>query len=163
MMNTAYLDSPIGMLEMAEEDGSLRRICLLAGRERAEENETPVLYEAKRQLGEYFVGKRKEFDLPLCPEGSAFDKAVWRALREIPFGELQTYGGLAKALGKPTASRAVGGGCGRNPLLIVVPCHRVVASDGKLTGFAAGMAAKRTLIALEGGKIAGDKVWLQRT
>lgn len=156
-MNTAYMDSPIGTLEMAEESGSLRRICLLAGRERAEENETPVLCEAKRQLGEYFAGKRKEFDLPLSPEGSAFDKAVWQALREIPFGALQTYGGLAGTLGRPTASRAVGGGCGRNPLLIVVPCHRVVASDGRLTGFAAGMAAKRALIALEGGTIVRDK------
>ena len=110
----------------------------------------PVLDEAQRQLDEYFDLRRRTFDLPLQLEGSDFDCAVWQQLQKIPFGEIRTYGQLAAAIGKPKAARAAGGACSRNPLLIVVPCHRVIAGTGKLTGFAAGLQVKHMLLAHEG-------------
>jgi methylated-DNA-[protein]-cysteine S-methyltransferase len=109
----------------------------------------PVLVETERQLTEYFSNKRTDFDLPLEPNGSEFQKKVWRALREIPFGQTRSYLDLAKAIASATASRAVGLANGKNPLSIIVPCHRVVGSDGSLTGFAGGLQAKATLLALE--------------
>jgi len=101
---------------------------------------------ALEQLSEYFAGKRTSFDLPLAPAGTPFQQQVWSALREIPFGETTTYGALAAKLGRPAASRAVGAANGRNPLSIVVPCHRVVGSTGELTGYAGGLARKRWLL-----------------
>lgn len=109
----------------------------------------PILLEAERHLREYFAGERTQFDLPLEPRGSEFQKKVWRALREIPFGRTRSYLDLAKAIGSPKASRAVGAANGKNPLSIVVPCHRVVGTDGALTGFAGGLETKATLLALE--------------
>ena len=109
----------------------------------------PVLIEAERQLAEYFAGKRTQFDLPLQPQGTEFQKKVWRALREIPFGKTKSYLELARTIGSPDASRAVGAANGKNPLSVVVPCHRVVGVDGALTGFAGGLETKAALLALE--------------
>jgi methylated-DNA-[protein]-cysteine S-methyltransferase len=109
----------------------------------------PILLEAERQLREYFAGERIQFQLPLEPCGSEFQKKVWRALRGIPFGKTRSYLDLAKAIGAPRASRAVGAANGKNPLSIVVPCHRVVGTNGALSGFAGGLETKTTLLALE--------------
>ena len=111
--------------------------------------ETPLLQEAEEQLNEYFAGVRREFDLPLAAKGTPFQQAVWAQLRKIPYGEVRTYGQLAAALGKPKASRAVGSACHRNPLCIVVPCHRVIGADGSLTGYAEGLEIKEYLLELE--------------
>lgn len=109
----------------------------------------PVLVDTERQLGEYFAGKRRMFDLPLSFSGSDFQKQVWGALLTIPFGETRSYGEIAQQVGKPNASRAVGAANGRNPISIIAPCHRVVGSTGKLTGFAGGLDAKKYLLDLE--------------
>lgn len=109
----------------------------------------PVLLAAERQLGEYFAGTRRTFDVLLSFSGSDFQKSVWRALLTIPFGETRSYGEIARQVGKPSASRAVGAANGRNPVSIIAPCHRVVGSTGKLTGFAGGLEAKAFLLALE--------------
>lgn len=114
-----------------------------------EDDTHPVLVETERQLGEYFAGKRRAFDLPLSFSGSDFQKRVWNALLAIPFGETRSYGEIAQQLGNPAASRAVGAANGRNPISIIAPCHRVVGSTGKLTGFAGGLEAKAFLLALE--------------
>jgi methylated-DNA-[protein]-cysteine S-methyltransferase len=107
------------------------------------------LIEAERQLSEYFTGQRIRFDLPLQLNGTEFQKKVWQALREIPFGKTRSYRDLARAVGLPKASRAVGAANGKNPLSIVVPCHRVIGANGALTGFAGGLATKAALLALE--------------
>lgn len=120
--------------------------------------EDAVLDKAQRQLEEYFAGNRRSFSLPLAPAGTVFERAVWQRIAAIPYGNTMTYGALAAELGMPKGARAVGGACARNPLLIVVPCHRVIAGTGKLTGFAAGMDMKRALLSLEGWKICGDRV-----
>ena len=117
-----------------------------------------VLTEAEKQLGEYFAGVRTVFDLPMSLHGSPFDCTVWRTLGEIAYGEIRSYGQLAAQLGRPKSARAVGGACGRNPLLIVLPCHRVVSSAGALTGFAAGIAAKQLLLVHEGWRVADGKL-----
>lgn len=105
--------------------------------------------KVRRQLERYFAGKLFEFDLELAPEGSDFQLQVWRALQDIPYGETSTYGEIADSMGKPSATRAVGGANGSNPIPIVIPCHRVIGSDGSLTGFGGGLAAKKLLLLLE--------------
>lgn len=107
------------------------------------------------QLDAYFSGERTSFDLPLAPQGTAFQREVWRALTAIPYGETTTYAAIANAIGKPRAVRAVGAANGRNPLSIVVPCHRVIGRDGALTGYAGGIANKRALLALEAKRAIG--------
>ena len=106
----------------------------------------PVLRKAETQLSAYFAGERTTFDLPLAPAGTPFQRAVWRALLAIPYGETRSYRDIAKALGQPTATRAVGAANGRNPLPIVAPCHRVIGADGSLTGFGGGLENKRWLL-----------------
>lgn len=113
--------------------------------------ETPLLQEAEEQLNEYFAGARRSFDLPLAPQGTPFQQAVWDQLQQIPYGEVRTYGQLAAALGKPQAARAVGRACHCNPLCILVPCHRVVGANGSLTGYAYGLDIKQYLLELEQG------------
>jgi methylated-DNA-[protein]-cysteine S-methyltransferase len=110
------------------------------------DNASHVLENAAVQLAEYFAGKRLTFDLPLAAVGTEFQQVVWRALTTIPFGETWTYGALATAIDRPTATRAVGAANGKNPLSIIVPCHRVIGSSGELTGYAGGMAAKKWLL-----------------
>ncbi|MDK9712065.1 methylated-DNA--[protein]-cysteine S-methyltransferase [Acidaminobacter sp.] len=111
--------------------------------------ETPLIREAHQQLEDYLSGARQTFDLPIAPTGTDFQKNVWSALRQIPYGTTQTYADIAKSIGSPSASRAVGTACGRNPILIITPCHRVIGTNGKLTGFAAGLDVKTTLLQLE--------------
>ncbi len=111
----------------------------------------PVLVETQRQLEEYFTGTRQRFELPLAPMGTPFQQRVWRALLEIPYGATTTYGEIAQHLDSPLASRAVGAANGRNPIGIVVPCHRVIGSQGELTGYAGGLHRKQALLALERG------------
>jgi methylated-DNA-[protein]-cysteine S-methyltransferase len=106
----------------------------------------PVLEQARDQLDEYFAGKRRAFDLPLDPRGTEFQRSVWRALSAIPFGATRSYGEIAAALGRPSASRAVGAANGQNPISIIVPCHRVIGRDGSLTGYASGIARKEWLL-----------------
>jgi methylated-DNA-[protein]-cysteine S-methyltransferase len=109
----------------------------------------PVVREVMRQLEAYFAGERLEFDLPLAPEGTEFQRRVWKALAEIPYGETRSYGELARSIGKPAAVRAVGAANGRNPIGIIVPCHRVIGSSGKLVGYGGGLPMKQMLLDLE--------------
>ena len=111
--------------------------------------ETPLIKKAAAQLAEYFAGRRKIFDLPLAPHGTDFQRLVWKALQNIPYGETRSYGEIAAMTGKPGASRAVGMANNRNPIAIIVPCHRVIGSDGSLTGYAGGLDLKRKLLELE--------------
>jgi methylated-DNA-[protein]-cysteine S-methyltransferase len=109
----------------------------------------PVIRETLRQLAEYFRGERTEFDLPLDPKGTGFQRAVWKALLEIPYGETCSYGDLARAIGRPAAVRAVGAANGSNPIAIIIPCHRVIGASGKLVGYGGGLPMKRMLLDLE--------------
>lgn len=150
------MESPVGKLKLVASDKGLVAVLWeddRPGRVRLEEpvenDRHPVLVETERQLGEYFAGKRKTFSVSLDMRGTSFQKDVWGALRAIPFGETRSYGQLAKQLGNPKASRAVGAANGRNPVSIIVPCHRVIGSTGKLTGFAGGVDTKAYLLNLE--------------
>ncbi len=151
-MNYQLLDTPIGTLRLVSTGRQLAAI-QFPGRHRERPGEVeardPVLDTCAGQLREYFAGRRTRFDLPLAPGGTAFQQSVWRALAQIPYGELRSYADIAAAIGRPAAVRAVGAANGRNPLPIVVPCHRVIGSDGSLTGFAGGLDIKRRLLALE--------------
>lgn len=148
--------SPVGELTLVADDRGLAailwendrpdRVRLGALKEKPDH---PVLVETERQLGEYFAGERRSFDVPLSFAGTDFQKRVWAALLAIPFGETRSYGEIAGQLGAPGASRAVGAANGRNPISIIAPCHRVVGSNGKLTGFAGGLEAKAFLLDLE--------------
>ncbi|MBT7718408.1 MAG: methylated-DNA--[protein]-cysteine S-methyltransferase [Halieaceae bacterium] len=152
-MNYQYLSSPVGKLRLVSNGESLVAIefeNLQTATIEGEERIDPVLKACGDQLKEYFAGKRQHFDLPLAPTGTEFQKNVWQALTAIPFGELRSYRDIAESLEKPKAVRAVGAANGRNSLPIVVPCHRVIGSDGSLTGFAGGLDAKRVLLRLEG-------------
>jgi methylated-DNA-[protein]-cysteine S-methyltransferase len=117
-----------------------------------------VLAEAARQLHDWFAGRRRDFDLPLAPAGTPFQRQAWTALRAIPWGETVSYGELARRLGRPGASRAVGGANHHNPVPILVPCHRVVGQDGRLTGFGGGLPLKRWLLEHEGHRIEGERL-----
>ncbi len=112
-----------------------------------------IVAEAVRQLNEYFDGERRRFDLPLAPEGTAFQIATWQALQTIPFGETVSYADIADRIGRPTAVRAVGAANGANPISVIVPCHRVIGKNGTLTGYAGGLRAKEVLLALESGAV----------
>ncbi|QFU74701.1 methylated-DNA--[protein]-cysteine S-methyltransferase [Halioglobus maricola] len=152
-MNYQYMETPIGQMRLVSNGSHITAIEWPGhhGDSTCQQAQTdPALAQCKQQLQEYFRGERREFDLPLAPGGTDFQNAVWGALARIPFGELRSYRDIAEALGKPTAMRAVGAANGRNPIPIVVPCHRVIGSDGSLTGFAGGLEAKRTLLELEG-------------
>lgn len=149
--------SPLGPLKLVARGEALAAILWPQERlgELVEAVESPVLDETERQLVEYFAGRRQRFELPLDFVGTDFQREVWAALLTIPFGEMRSYADIARQLGKPKAIRAVGAANGRNPISIVAPCHRVVGSDGSLTGFAGGLDAKRMLLALERGLPAG--------
>lgn len=150
-MNYTIFDSPIGPLTLTGDGASLQSVCFGAqppsGLPRADEAFSAVV----RQLQEYFSGERREFDIVLAPAGTPFQLAVWNALRTIPYGETRSYGEVAKLVGRPAAVRAVGAANGANPLPIVVPCHRVIGSNGSLTGFGGGLDLKRRLLELERG------------
>jgi methylated-DNA-[protein]-cysteine S-methyltransferase len=145
MMKT--MTSPLGTLRVVARADELVGIYLPEqSAPFADVGASRVLSRACAQLAEYFAGERVAFDLPLAPIGTGFQMIVWRALLAIPFGETRSYGDIARAIGRPAASRAVGAANGKNPIAIVVPCHRVVASSGELTGYAGGLAAKRWLL-----------------
>lgn len=122
----------------------------LPRRERDRQGDTRLLMEATQQLREYFEGRRQHFTLPVAPAGTPFQQRVWRELQKIPWGTTTTYRDIAQRIGRPTAVRAVGSANGRNPVAIVIPCHRVIGSDGSLTGYAGGIATKRRLLQHEG-------------
>ena len=145
----ATIVSPLGNLTLTEEDGVLIRLDFWEDASLLPP-ETAVLKQAERELAEYFSGTRREFDLPLAPRGTDFQRRVWRALRDIPYGQTRSYAQLAAAIGAPRACRAVGGANGKNPLPILIPCHRVIGADGRLAGFSAGLERKEALLALEG-------------
>lgn len=138
--------SPCGLVAILWENDAPQRVRLGTLREQPDH---PILRETERQLREYFAGTRTAFTVELDSIGTVFQKKVWAALRTIPFGETRSYAQLAAQVGQPTACRAVGAANGRNPLSIIVPCHRAIGSDGSLTGFAGGLAAKRYLLELE--------------
>lgn len=149
------LKSPLGELILAASDSGLAAVYLPGSRHGpppagVEEGENEILAQTRQQLEEYFAGTRQTFDLPLAAEGSAFERRVWDLLRTIPYGTTTSYGELARRLGDVKATRAVGAANGKNPLPIVVPCHRVVGARGELTGFGGGLDRKRWLLEHEG-------------
>ena len=150
------VDSPIGELLLLGDGGALRGLYMQEGRKpgtvpRGWARDPEAFVEVRTQLGEYFAGERRSFDLPLEPAGSPFQLQVWRALREIGYGETLSYGELARRIGRPNAPRAVGAANGANPLSVVIPCHRLVGADGTLTGYGGGIERKRRLLDLEAG------------
>ncbi len=149
------IESPVGRLLLRVHQAKLTHL-LFAGRRRVgiratgRESDGAILDRAERQLEEYFTGRRRSFDLPLAPSGTQFQTAVWRALETIPWGAVTSYGEIARRIDRPTAARAVGAANGRNPISIIVPCHRVIGADGSLTGYGGGLEAKKRLLAIEG-------------
>lgn len=149
MEKVFFYDTPVGKLCIGEENDSITRVTWSKVPEEYIQEETELILNCKIQLEEYFAGKRKNFDLPLAPKGTDFQKRVWKALTDIPYGETRTYGEIAAAVGNPKAARAVGMANNKNPIGIIVPCHRVVGADGKLVGYAGGMEKKEWLLNLE--------------
>jgi methylated-DNA-[protein]-cysteine S-methyltransferase len=144
------ISSPIGPLRLTvADDGALARVAFGAG----DVSDDPRFAAATTQLDEYFSGQRIGFDLKMRPQGTAFEQLVWSELLRIPYGETASYGDIAARIGHPGKARAVGHANARNPLAIVCPCHRVIGSDGSLTGYAGGLASKRALLALEAGAL----------
>jgi methylated-DNA-[protein]-cysteine S-methyltransferase len=156
MITFAEIKAPVGRLIIAGDDEGLWLIEFERARHPEPRNadwgqgDTALLRETRKQLAAYFAGRLRTFDLPIATRGTAFQRSVWRALREIPYGATRSYADLACQIGKPNATRAVGAANGRNPVPIVVPCHRVLGSDGSLTGFGGGVDTKRFLLRLEG-------------
>jgi methylated-DNA-[protein]-cysteine S-methyltransferase len=150
-------DTPLGSVRIAARGGALfglwfdgQKYDAKAGADWREAPDDPSLRAAARQLDDYFAGRRTRFDLALAPGGTPFQQRVWRAIAQVPAGETTSYGEIARRLGCPKAVRAVGAAIGRNPLIVVVPCHRIVGAGGALTGYAGGLERKRALLALEG-------------
>jgi methylated-DNA-[protein]-cysteine S-methyltransferase len=144
------VETPIGPLLLSALDGRLSRVSFDGSTEARSTD--PLLLEAEAQLTAYFAGELERFELPLAPRGTAFQRRVWESLRAIPYGTTTTYAELAAALGRPSACRAVGAANGRNPLPVIVPCHRVIGAAGALTGYGGGLERKRRLLALEAAK-----------
>jgi methylated-DNA-[protein]-cysteine S-methyltransferase len=141
-------ERPIGHITLAE-DGSFLKSLSFSTDLKGENKETEFLKCAYTELCEYLAGKRRRFSVPLAPEGTPFQKAVWERLLAIPYGETRSYGLIAEEIGKPAASRAVGQACGKNPIAIFIPCHRAVGKNGSLTGFAGGLETKAALLNIE--------------
>ena len=156
-MYWSVVDSPIGDLTLAVDETGLCRLHF-GGTDRPQDND-PLLSEAAEQLKAYFAGELQEFTLPLSVRGgSEFERAVWQQLTRIPYGEMQTYGEVAKIVDDAGAARAVGTACNRNPIAIVVPCHRVVGAGGKMVGFGGGIPTKRHLLELE-ARVTLETIW----
>ena len=160
MERMLFIETPVGKLGITASSEAVTRIFF--GREYRNrrrprnapeactpETAGPLLLQAAAELAEYFAGTRREFTLPLAPAGTPFQQAVWRALLQIPYGETRTYAQIAEAVGRPKAVRAVGSANNRNPILFIVPCHRVIGANGNLVGYAYGVEMKRTLLQLE--------------
>lgn len=152
MLAHEVLESPIGALLLIADDAGLTEIRMAPFEAPAEALNPahPILAAARAQLGAYFAGERQTFELPLAPAGSAFQRSVWTALQQVPYGTTIGYGEQARRLGSPTAARAVGAANGRNPLPIVIPCHRVIGAGGALTGYSGGLWRKEWLLRHEG-------------
>ena len=154
MTSTTQLDSPIGRLRLVATDRGLSRLLfdeqadadLRSAGDSTQTDDHPVLAAATTQLEEYFAGQRQEFDVPLDLEGTEFQRAAWSALASVPYGETRSYRQQAEAIGRPKAVRAIGAANGRNPVPIVLPCHRIVGSDGSLTGYGGGLPIKEYLL-----------------
>lgn len=150
-----YMTSPIGILKITASDRAVTAVERIISEEEKPAGmedkmiEHPVIRQCCEELQEYFAGCRQSFDVPLAPSGTPFQQRVWNALCQIPYGKTRTYGDVAKMAGNPKASRAVGMANHRNPILILIPCHRVIGSDGSLTGYAAGLETKKYLLQLE--------------
>lgn len=155
-IHIAYYKSPIGFIELVEEDGALTAASFKDEQKNNATASTPLFEKAMQQLDAYFEGKLQQFDLPLRPAGTAFQQTVWNQLKQIPFAETITYLHMAKRLGNVKAIRAAASANGKNPLAIIIPCHRVVGADGKLTGYAGGLHRKQWLLEHE-AKFAGSK------
>lgn len=144
------INTKIGIITIIEENNSIIEIGINQAIEKDSiQRDTPLLRETQKQLTQYFTGKRKIFDVPLNPKGTKFMKEVWTALQKIPYGEVKSYQQIAQMVGNPKAARAVGMANHRNPIPILIPCHRVIGSNGKLVGYALGMEIKRFLLAWE--------------
>jgi methylated-DNA-[protein]-cysteine S-methyltransferase len=163
-MRHTVVESPLGPIVLAAHDDALAGVWFVGQRhfpvpehlgERVEPDDEPVLARAAAELAEYLAGARTTFDVPTAAAGTAFQRAVWEAVAAIGYGATRTYAQVADDLGRPTAVRAVAAAVGRNPLCLVVPCHRVVGSDGSLTGYAGGLERKEWLLALEGASRRG--------
>lgn len=157
---SAMMTSPVGSLTLVASERGLAAILWEKDRPGRvplshviDDVNHPTLRETRQQLCEYFAGERRVFSLPLDLNGTAFQRRVWQALLTIPYGETRSYGQIARQIGQPRAVRAVGAANGRNPISIIAPCHRVIGTSGRLTGFAGGLAAKAQLLALEGARI----------
>ncbi|WP_445940390.1 methylated-DNA--[protein]-cysteine S-methyltransferase [Pseudomonas sp.] len=153
-----YLDSPIGRLLLAADETGLQQLLMdIEGKPwhigEHWRSATDELDKVRRQLDEYFAGRRQRFELPLAPQGTAFQQAVWQALQAIPFGRTSCYSDLAAEIARPKAVRAVGAANGANPIAIIIPCHRVIGRDGSLTGYAGGLPRKALLLKLEGAQL----------
>lgn len=148
-MYQLLMQSPVGPLTLSGTEEVLTGI-IFGDKREGEDAPFPALEQAARELEEYFAGKRREFTVSLAPEGTAFQRKVWAALREIPYGEMVSYGDIAARIGKPGAAIAVGQANSRNPIPIIIPCHRVIGANGKLVGYTGGMHIKEALLAVEG-------------
>lgn len=144
-----YIDSPLGTLEFKASEKGITQV-IFSGEEKEPVNANEITETCKKQLLEYFNGERQVFDIPLDPKGTEFQKLVWLALSKIPYGEVYTYLDIAKMVNKPKGSQAVGGANGRNPITLIVPCHRVIGTNGSLTGYAGGIERKLWLLEHEG-------------
>ena len=150
MKNTVVFQTTLGPVVISEQDGAITELFFAKDTPDGEDKQiTPLLKEAEKQLLEYLSGNRRKFDLKLEAKGTEFQKTVWNTLQEIPYGETRSYKQVAEMLGRPEASRAVGMANSKNPILVLTPCHRIVGSDGKLTGYAGGLEIKKTLLELE--------------
>lgn len=156
-MERTVLESPIGGVGLEIMDDAVCRVTFAASGVASAAEPSTVLAATLRQLQEYFGGGRTDFELPLAVrQGSDFERAVWKEIAQVPYGETTTYGAIAKAVGQPEGAQAVGTACNRNPLPIIVPCHRVIGANGKLVGFGGGLPRKRWLLSLEA------RVWIER-
>jgi methylated-DNA-[protein]-cysteine S-methyltransferase len=152
MKNVFFYETEIGKIMIAENGTAITNLYFRDEPDISDDviiKETELLKEAAKQLTEYFEGRRKSFDLPLSPTGTEFQMKCWKALQEIPYGETRTYGEIAEKIGNPKACRAVGLSNNRNPISIVIPCHRVIGANGKLVGYAGGLNVKEYLLNLE--------------
>lgn len=149
-MNCIVIDSPVGKILISEENSMIVGLSFCDSNPAVPCCETPVLTEAKKQISEYFDCKRKEFSLPVRLSGSEYCLSVWKALQNIPYGSTKCYSEIAALTGNPNSARAVGTACHRNPIAIIIPCHRVIGKNGQITGFAGGLSVKEQLLLLEG-------------
>ena len=149
-MARKLIQSPLGPLTLTVSEAALTGIIFGDIQQDSADTPAPLLEQAARELTEYFAGERRDFTVPLAPEGTAFQKSVWAELRKVPYGETASYKDIAVRLGKPGAAIAVGQANSRNPIPIIIPCHRIIGSGGQMVGYTGGLHIKRTLLALEG-------------